>query len=120
MLQKYIGPLGMAWGSMSNPIMSNGHNCQKLFRFVPECLKSGLTLQPSAMMADFELTLIQASYLVSDYYTVIRQIQKVYTYSLCNNPSRSTQNIKARRFNYSTVVLISGNENQERYSWYKT
>ena len=28
-------------------------------------------------------------------------------------------NMKARRFNYFTVVLISGNENQESYSWYK-
>ena len=27
--------------------------------------------------------------------------------------------MKARRFNYFTVVLISGNENQESYSWYK-
>ena len=27
--------------------------------------------------------------------------------------------MKARHLNYSTVVLISGNEKQERYSWYK-
>ena len=38
----------------------------------------------------------------------------------CNNTSRSTQNMKARCFNYYTVVLISGNENQKKYSWYKT
>ena len=37
-----------------------------------EMQNSGLTLQPSAVMADFELALIQASYLVSDKYTVIR------------------------------------------------
>ena len=37
----------------------------------------------------------------------------------CNNTSRSTQNMNAKRFNYYTVVLISGKENQERYSWYK-
>ena len=37
-----------------------------------EMQNSGLTLQPSTVMADFELALIQASYLVSDKYTVIR------------------------------------------------
>ena len=36
-----------------------------------------------------------------------------HTYSFCNNTSRSNQNMRARRFNYSTVVLISGNENQQ-------
>ena len=40
-----------------------------------------------------------------------------YTYSFCNNTSRSNQDMRARCLNYSTVVLISGNENQERYSW---
>ena len=28
--------------------------------------------------------------------------------------------MKTRRFNYSAVVLIGGNEKQEKYSWYKT
>ena len=37
----------------------------------------------------------------------------------CNNTSRSSQNMNAKRFNYYTVVLISGKENQERCSWYK-
>ena len=37
-----------------------------------EMQNSGLTLQPSAVMADFELALIQASYMISDNYTVIR------------------------------------------------
>ena len=35
-----------------------------------------------------------------------------HTYSFGSNTSRSNQNMNARRFNYSTVVLISGNENQ--------
>ena len=36
-----------------------------------EMQNSGLTLQPSAVMADFELVLIQAPYIESDNYTVI-------------------------------------------------
>ena len=34
---------------------------------------------------------------------------------LCINTSRLKQKVIAKRFNYSTVVLISGNENQERF-----
>ena len=41
-------------------------------RVKEEMQNSGLTLQPSAVMADFELALIQASYMISDNYTVIR------------------------------------------------
>ena len=45
----------------------------RFFTIVKEETQSSvLTLQPSAVMVDFELALIQASYIVSDNYTVIR------------------------------------------------